>query len=226
MEEAGYFYQDLNQILGEGKVLFYPSSYRRAIKYGQKDAANEVLRTEVLSQLQKKNEKLFIVTYPEALAEKVVSKEELNKKIIKLDVGQHIDPVTLREQLYDYGFEFTDYVYEPGQFAIRGSIIDIFSYSSEIPFRIDFFGDEIDSIRSFEVESQLSVDQKKSIVIVPNLELSQSKSVSFFNSLAKDTIICAKDIFWAQERIGAIHNGLYYLKLLWHNKKNKEKVFR
>ncbi|NLI63270.1 MAG: transcription-repair coupling factor [Bacteroidales bacterium] len=206
LEEAGYFYQDLNQILGEGKVLFYPSSYRRAIKYGQKDAANEVLRTEVLSQLQKKNEKLFIVTYPEALAEKVVSKEELNKKIIKLDVGQHIDPVTLREQLYDYGFEFTDYVYEPGQFAIRGSIIDIFSYSSEIPFRIDFFGDEIDSIRSFEVESQLSVDQKKSIVIVPNLELSQSKSVSFFNSLAKDTIICAKDIFWTQERIVAIHN--------------------
>ena len=206
LEEAGYFYQDIRQILGEGKVLFYPSSYRRAIKYGQKDAANEVLRTEVLSQLQKNNERLFIVTYPEALAERVISKEKLNENLIKLKVGQSVDFVALREKLYDYGFEYTDYVYEPGQFAIRGSIIDVFSYSSEIPFRIDFFGDEIDSIRTFEVESQLSVEQKQQVVIVPNIGLSDADSVSFFSFLSKDTVICGKDFFWIQERVGVLQN--------------------
>ena len=206
LEEAGYFYQDVKQILGDASILFYPSSYKRAIKYGQTDAANEVLRTEVLSQLQKKNENLFIVTYPDALAEKVVSKEELNERLIQLEVGQRIGLVALREMLYDYGFEYTDYVYEPGQFAIRGSIIDVFSYASEIPFRIDFFGDEIETIRSFEVESQLSVEQKKSIVIVPNLELSNSNTVTFFDFLSPDTLVCAKDFFWSQERVGTIHD--------------------
>ncbi len=206
LEEAGYFYQDIKQILGEGRVLFYPSSYKRAIKYGQKDTPSEVLRTEVLSQLQKDKERLFIVTYPEALAEKVISKEKLNRNLIKLEVGQSTDFVALREQLYDYGFEYTDYVYEPGQFAIRGSIIDVFSYSSEIPFRIDFFGNEIDSIRTFEVESQLSVEQKESVVIVPNIGLSDTELVSFFSFLTTNTVVCAKDFFWVQEKIGTIQN--------------------
>ena len=146
LEEAGYFYHDLIQILGNDKVLFFPSSFRRAIKFGQKDAANEILRTEVLSRLQKGEEDLTIVTYPDALAEKVVSQKELNEKTLKLHVGEQVDSTFIVEILRSYGFEFVDYVYEPGQFAVRGSIIDIFSYSSEFPFRIDFFGSEAVSI--------------------------------------------------------------------------------
>ena len=168
LEEAGYFYHDLTQILGTGQVLFFPSSFRRAIKYGQKDAANEILRTEVLSRLQKGEEGLCVVTYPDALAEKVVSRKELGDKTLKLHVGEKVDMDFVTEVLRSYGFEYVDYVYEPGQYAVRGSIIDVFSFSSEFPFRIDFFGDEVESIRTFEVESQLSKEKKEEIVIVPD----------------------------------------------------------
>lgn len=124
-EEAGYFYHDLTQVNGEENILFFPSSYRRAIKYGQKDAANEILRTEVLSRLQK-GDTLCVVTYPDALAEKVVSQEELTDKTLKLSVGEHVDTEFIAEVLTGYGFEHVDYVYEPGQYAVRGSIIDVF----------------------------------------------------------------------------------------------------
>lgn len=155
LEEAGYFYHDLVQINGDRRILFFPSSYRRAIKYGQKDAANEILRTEVLSRLQKTDEPLYIITYPDALAEKVVSRKELSEKTLKLHVNEKVDLSFITEVLADYGFERVDYVYEPGQYAVRGSIIDVFSFASEYPYRIDFFGDEVESIRTFEVDSQL-----------------------------------------------------------------------
>ena len=132
-EEAGYFYHDLTQVNGEENILFFPSSYRRAIKYGQKDAANEILRTEVLSRLQK-GDTLCVVTYPDALAEKVVSQEELTDKTLKLSVGEHVDTEFIAEVLTSYGFEHVDYVYEPGQYAVRGSIIDVFSFASEYPY--------------------------------------------------------------------------------------------
>ena len=138
LEEAGYFYHDLTQILGTEKVLFFPSSFRRSIKYGQKDAANEILRTEVLSRLQKGEEGLCIVTYPDALAEKVVSRKELSDKTLKLNVGEKVDTTFITDVLHSYGFEYVDYVYEPGQYAVRGSIIDVFSFASEYPYRIDF----------------------------------------------------------------------------------------
>lgn len=138
MEEAGYFYHDLTQILGTEQVLFFPSSFRRAIKYGQKDAANEILRTEVLSRLQKGEEGLCVVTYPDALAEKVVSRKELGENTLKLYAGERVDMDFVTDVLRSYGFEYVDYVYEPGQYAVRGSIIDVFSFSSEYPFRIDF----------------------------------------------------------------------------------------
>ena len=166
---------DLTQILGEEKVLFFPSSFRRAIKYGQKDAANEILRTEVLSRLQKGEEGLCIVTYPDALAEKVVSRKELGEKTLKLHQGEQVDTNFITEVLRSYGFEYVDYVYEPGQYAVRGSIIDVFSFSSEFPYRIDFFGDEVDSIRTFEVDTQLSKNKKESVVIVPDLSRSLEK---------------------------------------------------
>ena len=135
---GGLFYHDLTQVLGTEKVLFFLSSFRRSIKYGQKDAANEILRTEVLSRLQKGEEGLCIVTYPDALAEKVVSRKELSDKTLKLNVGEKLDTTFITDVLHSYGFEYVDYVYEPGQYAVRGSIIDVFSFASEYPYRIDF----------------------------------------------------------------------------------------
>ena len=205
-EEAGYFYHDLTQVNGEENILFFPSSYRRAVKYGQKDAANEILRTEVLSRLQK-GDTLCIVTYPDALAEKVVSQEELTDKTLKLSVGEHVDTEFIAEVLTGYGFEHVDYVYEPGQYAVRGSIIDVFSFASEFPYRIDFFGDEVDSIRTFEVENQLSKEKKQSVAIVPELTKSTDGSgVSFFEFISKDAVLAMKDFLWVRERIQSVRD--------------------
>ena len=206
LEEAGYFYHDLIQINGEGRTLFFPSSYRRAIKYGQKDAANEILRTEVLRRLQKSSEPLCIVTYPDALAEKVVSLQELSDKTLKLHKGEQVDTTFITEVLSGYGFERVDYVYEPGQYAVRGSIIDVFSFSSEYPFRIDFFGDEVESIRTFEVESQLSKERKESIAIVPELTRNSGDEISFLDFLPGNTMLAMKDFLWVRERIQAVHD--------------------
>ena len=210
-EEAGYFYHDLTQILGDEQVLFFPSSFRRAIKYGQKDAANEVLRTEVLSRLSKGDCRgLCIVTYPDAVAEKVVSKEELKDKTLTLHLGERVDMKFVTDLLHSLGFEYVDYVYEPGQYAVRGSLIDVFSFSSEYPFRIDFFGDEVDSLRTFEVETQLSKEKLDDIVIVPDLSRALKEQrggmVSVLQSLPEDTLIGMKDFFWLRERIHQVHD--------------------
>ena len=210
LEEAGYFYHDLTQVLGAEQVLFFPSSFRRAIKYGQKDAANEILRTEVLSRLQKNKQPVCVVTYPDALAEKVVSQGELNDKTLQLHTGEKVDMNFVIEVLRTYGFEFVDYVYEPGQYAVRGSIIDVFSFSSEYPFRIDFFGDEVESIRTFEVETQLSKEQKDCILIVPDLSrtLEAGKGdgmVSFLDFLQPETVLVLRDFLWLRERIQAVY---------------------
>ena len=205
VEEAGYFYHDLTQINGEENVLFFPSSYRRAIKYGQKDAGNEILRTEVLNRLQA-GSPICIVSYPEALAEKVVSGRELANRTLSLKTGQQIEVDSIMDTLAGFGFERVDYVYEPGQYALRGSIVDVFSYASEYPYRVDFFGDEIDSIRTFEVETQLSREKKESIAIVPELSVSGSgEFVSFFEFIPKDTLLAMKDFFWIRERIDTIY---------------------
>lgn len=211
LEEAGYFYHDLTQVLGTEKVLFFPSSFRRAIKYGQKDAANEILRTEVLSRLQKGEKGLCVVTYPDALAEKVVSQKELGDKTLKLHTGENVDTNFITEVLRSYGFEYVDYVYEPGQYAVRGSIIDVFSFSSEFPYRIDFFGDEVESIRTFEVETQLSKEKKDSIVIVPDLSRSleqgdASGMVSFLDFLSANTVLAMRDLLWLRERIQTVYD--------------------
>ncbi|NLB02947.1 MAG: transcription-repair coupling factor, partial [Bacteroidales bacterium] len=156
-EQAAYLFHDLNQLLGRDRVLLFPSSYRRRIGKGLEDAGNIILRTEVLNALQASSrEALVIVSYPEALAEKVLSQQELNNNTLKIKTGEQIDNRFVVEMLNEYGFERTDYVYEPGQYAQRGSLIDVYSWAYELPFRIDFFGNEIESIRSFEVESQLS----------------------------------------------------------------------
>ena len=204
-EEAGYFYHDIVQANGDKHVLFFPSSYRRAIKYGQKDAANEILRTEVLSKLEQ-NEPVSIVTYPEALAEKVVSRQTLNQQTLTLATGKQYETEAITKKLTDYGFEHVDYVYEPGQFAMRGSILDVYSFASEYPYRIDFFGDEIDSIRTFEVETQLSKEKKNSVSIVPELGQATENEISFLEFIPKDTLLWVKDLLWIKERIQAIHD--------------------
>ena len=204
-EEAGYFYHDMVQANGDEDILFLPSSYRRAIKYGQKDSANEILRTEVLSRLERKVP-VTVVSYPEALAEKVVSPKTLSDKTLCLKVGQQIETDKIAEELVGYGFEHVDYVYEPGQFATRGSIVDVYSFASEYPYRIDFFGDEIDSIRTFEVDSQLSKEKKDSISIVPEMAQTDGCDICFLEFLPKDAILWVKDLLWVRERIQSIHD--------------------
>lgn len=193
-EDAGYFYHDLVQFLGDGHVLFFPSSYKRAIRFGQKDPANEILRTEVLSRLSAGALPLFIVTHPQALAEKVVTKEVLEKQTLSIGVGESVDIMFVQETLLDYGFRMVDYVYEPGQFSIRGSIVDVYSYSCESPYRIDFFGDEVDSIRTFDVQSQLSKVPQKRVSIVPELSGQSIRTESFLKFLPANTILVSRDI--------------------------------
>ena len=204
-EEAGYFYHDLTQILGQESVFFFPSSYRRAVKYGQRDAANEILRTEVLARLSAGNQ-IYIVSYPDALAELVVSKQHLDEKILKLSVGQQISQIDVVHQLRDFSLQEVDYVYEPGQFAVRGSIIDVYSYSCEFPFRIDFFGDEIDTIRTFNIEDQLSKDKRESIEVVPELAAEQTVKQCFLHFLDPSTLVVMKDYAYLHDRIGQIYN--------------------
>ena len=207
-EEAGYFYHDLTQLLGDSGVLFFPSSYRRAIKYAQRDAASEILRTEVLARLSSLNSQpstlksqLYIVTYPEAVAELVVSKKKLDSQTLTLEKDQTVDVTDIAKTLRAFGFREVDYVYEPGQFAMRGSILDVYSYSSEYPYRIDFFGDDIDSIRTFEVEDQLSKERRDRIEIVPELTTMEADKVPFLSFVPKNTVLAVKDFFYVRDAV-------------------------
>lgn len=205
-DTAGYFHNDLKALGIEPFLL--PSSYRRAVKYGQRDAGSEILRTETMAALsaEKTEDKpLYIVTEPSALAERVVSKERLNDQTIRLETGQEVEVVALEKQLRALGFQEVDYVYEPGQFAVRGSILDVYSYSSEYPFRIDFFGDEIDTLRTFEVETQLSLQKRKQVEIVPELaQADHEQLTSFLHLLPEETLIVTKDLHYVADRIGKI----------------------
>ena len=205
-EEAGYFYHDLTQILGEKDVLFFPSSYRKAIKYHQKDAGNEILRTDVLSRLQAdENGNLMIVTYPEALAEKVISKADMQQQMFVMKVGENHNMTEIEKSLINFGFQRTDYVYEPGQFAVRGSILDIFSFSSEYPYRIDFFGDEVDSIRVFDVQSQLSSEKRDSVTVVPQLNECDAEGISFFKFAGENSWLVMRDDAFVTDFVDKIY---------------------
>ena len=204
-DEAGYFYQDLVQLMGQSDVLFFPSSYRRAVKYGQRDAANEILRTEVLARLAA-SRPTYVVCAPDALCELVVSKQRLDERTLRLSVGQTIDVVQMVKTLRSFDFRETDYVYEPGQFAVRGSIVDIYSYSHELPFRIDFFGDEIDTIRTFDVENQLSKDKRQAVEIVPELARQASEKVSFLTLLPPDALLVMKDFGYVRDTVQRIYD--------------------
>ncbi len=211
-EEAAFFHNDLRTCLNEDKVVFFPSSYKRSIQYGQADNGNILLRTNALSQLSNPiSDYLVVVTYPDALIEKVINKKKLESDTLKLHVGENVDIEFIKEVLATYNFNLVDFVFEPGQYAIRGSIIDIFSFSAEFPYRIDFFGSEVDSIRSFDVESQLSKSKYDSISILPNInEYSTEESRNSLIAFTKN-----KPVIWSdnlelssyklEELIEAVH---------------------
>ncbi len=265
-DEAGYFYHDLTQMMGQERVLFFPSSYRRAVKYGQRDPASEILRTEVMTMISASSgqsseffsgqseecrvkrydysqeqtpcnkgnhtsslitqpsdlkktlnsdlkgnqtsslithhsDLIYIVSCPEAVAELVVSRRMMDSRMLGLAVGQTIDVAGIMKTLRDFGFREVDYVYEPGQFALRGSILDVYSYSCEYPFRIDFFGNDIDSIRTFEVDTQLSRDRRESVQIVPELAGMTEERVPLTAFLPDDAVIVMSDGAYVRDAV-------------------------
>lgn len=204
-EEAAYFYQDLMQVLGDANVLFFPSGFKRAVKYGQRDAASMVLRTEVLSRVSGGGLPLFVVTSPQALAELVVDRNALQGQTLEVAVGQTLDVMEVQKTLLRLGFSRVDYVYEPGQFSLRGSLLDVYSYSSEYPFRIDFFGDEVDSIRTFDVQDQLSLKKIERVSIIPDSGSGDGATLqSFLSFLPADTLLITRDVAYVADCVRQI----------------------
>ena len=195
-EEAAYYLNDFEMLLDDKEVLFYPGSYRRPYKIEETDNANVLLRAEVLSRINSQKKPALIVTYPEALFEKVVSRKQLEKSTFKLAVGDTLSLDFFNEVLFEYQFSRVDFVTDPGEFSVRGGIVDVFSFSNDEPYRIEFFGDEVDSIRTFDVESQLSINILKKIQILPNIEhkLLNETRQSFLEYISVNTVIFAKDI--------------------------------
>ena len=207
LDEAGYMYNDLCQIVGDKQVLIFPSGYKRDIKYGQVDAPNEILRTEVLNRWYDDPQVHWVVTYPEALAERVRRREDVKASTIQLRTGGTADLTETTARLRDLGFTATDYVYEPGQYSVRGSILDVFSYSNELPYRIDFWGDDIDSIRTFNVETQLSEERLEQVSILNNSSSDgdgRENNVSLLDYIGDDTIVLCRSEQWLTTRINEI----------------------
>ena len=204
LDEAGYIYNDLVQLTDESQALIFPSGYKRDIKYGQVDAPNGILRTEVLNQWYASPVLRWVVSYPEALAERVASRQTIEQTTVELAVGQTVDQVETAQRLRELGFTQVDYVYEPGQFSVRGSILDVYSYSNELPYRVDFFGDEIDSIRTFNVETQLSEQRVKSIGILAGNGSQSASGTSLLDYIQPETMLICRDAQWLESRVRQI----------------------
>ena len=190
-EEAAYYLNDLEQMIGEQDVLFYPGSFRRPYQIEETDNANVLLRAEVLNRINSRKKPAIIVTYPEALFEKVVTRKELDKNTLKVAVGDRISIDFINEVLFEYEFKRVDFITEPGEFSVRGGIVDVFSFSNDNPYRIEFFGDEVESIRTFDVATQLSIETQKKITIIPNVEnkFFQENRESFLDYISAKTVI-------------------------------------
>ena len=192
-EQAAYLLNDMELLLGQEQVLFFPSSYRRPYQTEEIDNANVLLRAEVLSRLEQGAK--VVVSYSEALFEKVLTRQQLDKNTLTLKRGERLSLDVLNETLFEYQFQRVDFVSEPGEFSVRGGIVDVFSFSNDTPYRIEFFSDTIESIRTFDVESQLSLQQVPSVVIIPNIEnkLAGEQRTSFLSLLPEDTLIFTQD---------------------------------
>lgn len=190
-EEAAYYLNDLEHLISKDNVLFYPGSYRRPYQLEETDNANVLLRAEVLNRLNTRKKPIVIVSYADALFEKVVTRKQLDKNTLKIAVNDQMTIDFVNEVLFEYNFRRVDFVSEPGEFSVRGGIIDVFSFSNDNPYRIEFFGNEIDSIRTFDVETQLSVESNKKITIIPNVEnkFLQENRESFLNYISPDTVL-------------------------------------
>ena len=220
LDDAGYIYHDLSRLLGENAVLMFPSGYKRDIKYGQIDAPSQILRTEVLNHWHNDPQLRYVVTYPDAIAERVASKDTLERHTLNIKLGDTLDPIDAIKWLRDNGFVEVDYVYEPGHFALRGSILDIYGYSNELPFRIDFFGDEIDSMRTFNIETQLSEQRLDNIAITSNVA-QHSQGDSILNFIGNDTLIAVRDAQHTLSRIREIANETFSESSLIANEGDK-----
>ncbi len=208
-EEAAYFYNDLCNLMGENSVSFFPSSYKKSVQYEKTDTTNMILRTETLNRLNNKQHPSFLIAFPESIVEKLMNREELNANTLKIKTGEKLSLEFVEEVLIDLKFERVDFVVEPGQFSIRGSIIDIFSFSDDHPFRIDFFGEEVESIRSFDVENQLSISKPNSVHIVPNIQKHQKSDslISFLDFVPDDSILWCKNIQFIIDKVQAIYEN-------------------
>jgi transcription-repair coupling factor (superfamily II helicase) len=190
-EEAAYHLNDLEQLISSKDVLFYPGSYRRPYQIEETDNANVLLRAEVLNRINSRRKPAVIITYPDALFEKVVTKKELEKNTLNIGVGDRLSIEFVNETLFEYRFKRVDFVTEPGDFSVRGGLVDVFSFSHDEPYRIEFFGDEIDSIRTFDVETQLSTERIKKANIIPNVasKLVIEKRESFLDYISSKTVV-------------------------------------
>lgn len=205
-EQAAYLLNDFEKMLGEDRVLFYPGSYRRPYQIEKTDNANVLLRAEVLNRINSRKKPAVIVTYPDALFEKVVTRKELEKNTLKITVGDQISIDFANEVLFEYQFKRVDFVTEPGEFSVRGGILDVFSFSHDEPYRIEFFGNEIDTIRVFDVETQLSKEQIKKISIIPNVEhkkLEENRE-PFLKYISSNTVIFAENVELLYGRLDAL----------------------
>jgi len=202
-EEAAYYYNDLETLLDKKNLLFYPGSYRRPYQIDEIDNANVLQRAEVLNKVNDSNNPLFIVTFPDALFEKVVTKTSIEKNTLNIQIGDTLSIDFTNEVLFEYEFKRVDFVVEPGEFSVRGGIVDVFSFSNDTPYRIEFFGDEIDSIRTFDIESQLSTDKVSKISIIPNIEhkTQLENRVPFFQSISKNSVVISRHLELFYDRI-------------------------
>ena len=202
-EEAAYYLNDLEQLLGDKHVLFYPGSYRRPYQLEETDNANVLLRAEVLNRINSRKKPALIVTYPDALFEKVVTRKELNKNTLKISLGDNLSIDFVNEMLFEYQFKRVDFVTEPGEFSVRGGIVDVFSFSNDEPYRIEFFGDEVESLRTFDLESQLSIDKVKKVYIIPNVEHKNLEELrqSFLQYISEKTIVFSEDLELLENRM-------------------------
>lgn len=207
MTLAGYMYNDLLAAAGPGEACIFPSGYKRDIRYGQPDGPQQILRTETLDRLGSGTPPRWIVTYPEALAEKVADRKVLADNTVRLHTGDTIKIPDLQKRLLELGFNKVDYVYEPGQFAVRGSIVDIFSFSHDMPYRIDFFDDEIDTMRFFNVETQLSEDKIEEAAVMGRNASDAPGGVSLLDSMPDGTVLFCADPDYVAERVAAIASG-------------------
>jgi transcription-repair coupling factor (superfamily II helicase) len=206
-EEAAYFFDDLTQLLSSNDVLFFPSSFKRIAKHGKIEQENIVQRTEVLNRVNN-NKKCFIVTYPDALLEKVITTESLKSNTLSISKNEKLSIEFVNDVLFEYGFERVDFVYEPGQYSVRGGIIDIYSFAHNEPFRIDFFGDEVESIRSFNIDTQLSIKKYDSISVIPNIQygIEDENRIDFLSYLPNNFALAFRDIEFTSNQLDIFYN--------------------